>query len=124
MAKKAKKVEQQVQVITEFELVALETTRLQLAEARKKVRELEAATEQREANLIAALKAGAVVDGNRTAVVETVTGPSRPKWKEAYVEHFQEEHGETQEAIELRLQKKYPGKECEVLVVGVKPQSV
>jgi hypothetical protein len=123
MAKKAtKKVE--VLVVTEYELVAIETTRLQLAEFRKKAREAEAALEQREADVIAKLKAGAVVEGNRTAVIKPDVGPSRPKWKELYVQHFEAEHGETAESIEVRVQKLYPGKTCDTLVIGDKPPSV
>jgi hypothetical protein len=122
--KKAVKTESPIEVITEYELIAVETTRLQLQEARKKVKQAELALEGRQKDIIRKLKSGAHVEGSKTAIITEELGQCRPAWKDLYVEHFQSEHGETLESIVLRAQAAYPATSHEVLVIGSKPASV
>ena len=128
MAKSTKKVKKaQVvnpvapQPITELELILIETNRLMLAKLRKQVRETEAKLEQSEEDVLKRLSAGAIVEGRKTAIAMPVKGPSRPKWKEEYVAHFEAEHGQTLKFIEERMEAKYPGKPGVALVIGEKP---
>lgn len=119
MAKKTQRktpVEQQpTQVVTELELVAVETSRMTLATLRKRVREAEATLEQQEADVIAKVRAGAAIQGKLAASVTVEMGPSRPKWQELHFEHMLNEHGLTKEQVVVDAQKRYPPKPYDVL---------
>jgi hypothetical protein len=125
MAKKTQKAQVvSPKPITELELVSIETDRLLLERLRKQVREAEAKLEQAEKDVLERLMAGATVQGHKTAVAKTVTGPSRPHWKDEYVAHFESEHGETRKSIEEAVAKKYPGTPKVVLVIGEKQTGI
>lgn len=108
-------------VITELELVAVETATLQLQYLRKKVRQAEASLEQQETSVISKLKAGAAIQGSRTATVQTELGQCRPKWQELHLKHLAEEHGIAEAQAVEDARKLYPPKSVEVLVIGQKP---
>lgn len=116
MAKKAaaKKV---VAVVTELDLITIETNRLKLAEIRKQERQLKAALEQQEENVITLLRAGAVVQGGLSAVIETSPGVCRPKYQELWVKHMAE-HGVAEKAALEQAKEAYPAVEKEELVIG------
>jgi hypothetical protein len=119
MAKRAKQVD--VQVVTELDLISIETLRIMVQDYRRQCREAEARLEQQEAGVIERLRRGAPVQGRRSAVVTVETGPARPRWKELHVEHMSTEHGDSPKEIEELAQKLYPGKPTDVLVIGLKP---
>lgn len=87
-------------IIREEELVRIETRRLELSDARRKVKELEAKVKQHEFEIIERLRAGAVVSGGLDAAIVKDDGKCSPKWKEIHVDHMLSEHGQSQEATE------------------------
>ena len=102
-AKKRIAAKQPVDVISSVELLALETNRAMLAVLRKQVNDAEKKVGGQEQDFITRLEAGAVVSGDVLAVVQTVTGQCRPKWKETLLEHMQKYHGSSPETCEAQI---------------------
>lgn len=121
-AKNNKKEQKQMHqnTITEIELLSVQQTRMEIAQKRKMLKELEANLEQQEESIIQRLQAGANVMGHMSAVLEKETGSCRPKWKEEYVSHMELEHGMTAKAVQLQMQEKYPAPERVILVIANK----
>jgi chromosome segregation ATPase len=123
MARKNAKKQEAPVVITELELVGIETTRMQLSDLRKQVRKAEAKLEQSEKSVIDRLKAGAQVLGSRTAAIQAGVGPCRPKWQELHIKHMEAEHGQAAALTEQKAKEAYPAKPTEELVIGVSTPS-
>lgn len=104
-------------VIAQTELMELETLRLDRQRAAKQERELKARIDAREAELIAKLKGGAVVEGRLNAAVEREQGDCRPPWKDCYLDHMAMEHGQPRESIEEQTRLAFPGGFKDVLVI-------
>lgn len=113
-----KKAVQRPLVVSEVDLLEILTQRSHLAKLRKQVREAEAVLEQKEGSVMDLLRAGAVVEGHRSAAIEQSIGPYRPKYQELWLAHMGEYHGLT-EAMAMEVARaKYPPKTVEALVIG------
>lgn len=118
-AKMNKKEQKQMNknVITEMELLSIQQTRMEIAQKKRMLKEMEVVLEQKETDIIMRLQGGAEVMGDMNAVLETKKGACRPSWKEEYVSHMELEHGMTAKAVQLQMQEKYPASEHTVLVI-------
>ena len=105
-------------VITEVDLLEVLTQRSHLEALRKQVREAEAKLEQQEGQIMALLKAGAKVEGYRTATIEKCIGPHRPKYHELWVLHMGQYHGLSEGMAMEVARVQYPPKTIENLVIG------
>jgi hypothetical protein len=103
------------QVVTDVELLALETSRAALALLRKHVKDSEARLDGLEADLIARLDAGAVISGDVVAVVDVVEGQCRPKWKEQLLAHMEKYHQVSPQTCEAQMRALTPVSSHKVL---------
>lgn len=118
MGKKSSKTQRPSLVVQENDLLEILTQRSLLARLRKEAREAEAVLDQKECSVMALLKAGAVVEGHRSAAIESTLGPVRPKYQELWMEHMGQYHGMS-DAMSLEVARtKYPPKTVENLVIG------
>lgn len=111
-------------VVSEADLLTVLAQRRLLAGIRKQAREAEAVLEQQERAIMNLLRAGATVEGRRSAAIETQDGPCRPKYQELWVEHMTNYHNVT-EAMALEVARgRYPPKAVESLAIGEPPQTL
>ena len=107
--------------ITEEELNELETRRAEKKEFDQQLKRAVMACEELEQDIMNRLRAGAKVQGTKTAVIEEKSAGSRPAWKDEYLEHMVHEHQANPVAEENAVKDKYPPKPIYHLVVGQAP---
>jgi len=100
---KTRKQERPQDLITDLELMTIETRRSALALLRKQLREAEESLKGQEQDLIMRLDAGARVVGALHAEARTEVGQCRPEWKDAYLTHMENFHGQSRETTETAL---------------------
>jgi hypothetical protein len=108
-------------MIQEFDLLAIETCRSQIAAM---VAELEGARARLallEQDVKDRLAAGCKVIGRLTAVVTEERGPRRPSWRDLYLDHMLMVHNRSPEALQKEVLAETMGKPREVLTIGIKP---
>lgn len=111
-------------VISELDLISIETQRRGVSELSKQLNKAKADLEKKEQEVMEKLKTGGVVQGKLTAIIERVMGAARPKWRELHVEHMKKEHKMTEAEVEAEAKKAYPATENEILTIGAKPATV
>lgn len=104
--------------ISEVDLLEVLTQRSHLEDLRRQVREAEAILEQKETCVMQLIRAGAFVEGHRSATIEKQLGPCRPKYQELWAEHMMQYHGITEAMAMEVARNKYPAKWVEALVIG------
>lgn len=112
------------EVVTELDLISIETQRRGVSELSKQLNKAKADLEKAELAVMDKLKGGAAVQGKLTAIVEKELGASRPSWRDLHVTHMTKEHNLTEKEVEAAAKAAYPPKEKEVLTIGTKPATV
>lgn len=107
-------------LLTESDLLAVQQQRARIAKLKAEAKAEGAILNQLEAEVVAAVKAGARVQGNLVPYIQVEAGKCSPKWKEEYLAHMAE-HGIDPDALTAEVQGKYPGGPVETLVIDVKP---
>jgi hypothetical protein len=106
-----------IQVVTELELVEIQTMRLSSEALAKSLKKTTEELEAKERNVIDRLNAGATVQGQMKAHVGEETGRASPSWKTEHVVHMFNEHNIDSKSLEAQVLAKYPGKTKQVLVL-------
>lgn len=115
--KTTRKQERPQDLITDLELMTLETQRSALALLRRKLKDAEERLKGQEQDLIMRLDNGAKVIGALHAEARTEVGQCRPEWKDAYLTHMENFHGQSRETTETALRGITPIPEKRVLLI-------
>jgi hypothetical protein len=107
-------------LITDIELLALETNRETLKMLVDRVSAAKKAIEAMEDDLILRLERGARPVGEMTALIQTVKGQCRPAWKDIMVAHMHDHHGVVEASTVAVAQAQTTIPTSKQLVIGKK----
>jgi hypothetical protein len=104
--------------VTEAELLAVEAQRSHVANLKNQLANSERALAELEADVVAKLEAGFQVRSKHlSAGLEASVGARRPEWKDLYLEHMEDVHGEPRLVEEKRILDHTAGKPKQRLVI-------
>lgn len=107
--------------ILQRQLKAIVKLKESITEASAQLRDMKGELARQENDVYNALLAGIKVEaGPFTASIEERLPACRPPWKEVYLGHMAELHGQSPKAVEEQVRQLYPPEVERVLVVGKK----
>lgn len=104
--------------VTEVELLAVEAQRSHVVNLKNQLAKSERALADLEADVVAKLEAGFPVRSKHlSAGLEASVGARRPEWKDLYLAHMEDVHGQSRDVEESKILEGTAGKPKQRLVI-------